>query len=453
MSTIDSQEYVNWFRHSSPYINAYRGKTFVILLPGEALAHDDFANIAHDLNLLNSLGVRLVLVHGARPQIDAALARAGLEGQVHDEVQSTLHNSLRVTDAASLDVIKGVVGRLRIELEAWFSMGLVNSPMHGAEINTVTGNYILAKPFGIHNGVDYAHTGEVRKVDSEAIQKHLEANSIVLVSPLGYSPTGEVFNLTVEEVAAATATALKADKLIIYSHKAGILDQDGEAISQLSADQAKNLIQERVGDAGGDEQLKNLELSVLACMSGVKRSQVVSYQEDGALLMELFTRDGIGTLITQENYESLRPARIDDVGGILELIDPLEKAGILVHRSRELLEKEIDHFTVIEREGTIIACGALYPLEKHCAEIACLVTHRDYQGGQRGQSMLERLEASAREQGINTLFVLTTKTPHWFLERGFQASSVDALPAPKKQLYNFQRNSKVFMKALQGSSG
>lgn len=448
MSKTDSQQYVNWFRHSSPYINAYRGKTFVILLPGEALAHQDFANIAHDLTLLNSLGVRLVLVHGARPQIDAALNQAGLEGEVHNEVQTTLHNSLRVTDAASLDIIKGVVGKLRIELEGWFSMGLVNSPMHGAEINTVTGNYILAKPFGIHNGIDYAYTGEVRKVDHEAIQKHLEANSIVLISPLGYSPTGEVFNLTVDEVAATTAIALKADKLIIYSHKAGILDQAGEAINQLSADQAKTLIQERMSQAGHDEQLKNLQLSVLACMSGVSRSQVVSYQEDGALLIELFTRDGIGTLITQESYESIRPATIDDVGGILELIDPLEKAGMLVHRSRELLENEIEHFTVIEREGTIIACGALYPLENHCAEIACLVTHQDYQGGQRGQSMLEQLESSARKQGIDTLFVLTTKTPHWFLERDFKPSSVDALPEPKKQLYNYQRNSKVFMKSL-----
>lgn len=448
MSKQDSQQYVNWFRHSSPYINAYRGKVFVILLPGEALAHDNFANIAHDITLLNSLGVKLVLVHGARPQIEAALGEKGLIAELHDEVQSSLHTALRVTDTDSLSLIKEVVGKLRIGLEATFSMGLVNSPMHGADINTATGNYILAKPFGIHNGVDYAHTGEVRKVDSEAIQKQLELNNIVLVSNLGYSPTGEVFNLTVEEVASATAIALCADKLLIYSREAGILDQDGEAISQLSAEQAQQLIRDKVSAKGFDEQLKNLELSVRACMATVKRSQVISYAEDGALLTELFTRDGAGTLITQESYESIRPAGIDDVGGILELIQPLEKNGSLVHRSRELLENEIQYFTVIEREGTVIACGALYPLENDCMELACLVTHEEYRGRQRGQTMLDHLLTTAKKAGIRQVFVLTTKTPHWFIERGFESSSVDALPEQKKSLYNYQRNSKVFVKTL-----
>jgi amino-acid N-acetyltransferase len=444
----DTQQYVNWFRHSSPYINAYRGRVFVIMLPGEALAHENFHNIAHDITLLNSLGVKLVLVHGARPQIETALKNAGINAELHDQVQGDLHNDLRVTDGNSLEQIKQIVGKLRVEIEAMFSMGLVNSPMHGANINICSGNFIIAKPYGVHKGIDYSHTGEVRKVDSDAIKKQLAADNIVLLSNLGYSATGEVFNLTVEEVTSATAIALQADKLMLYSSEVGILDKDGSAISKLSAEEAQALIIEKVKTSGADEQLKNLELGVKACLTSVKRSQVISYKEDGALLTELFTRDGSGTLITQESYDEIRNASIKDVGGILELIQPLESEGILVHRSRELLEAEINQFCVIEREGAIIACGALYPQEGNSAEIACIATHTEYRNNNRGQLILEHIERNAIALSISKLFVLTTKTPHWFVERGFKESNIDALPEKKKDLYNFQRNSKIFEKSL-----
>ncbi|MDT8397291.1 MAG: amino-acid N-acetyltransferase [Pseudomonadales bacterium] len=440
--SVDTQQYVNWFRHSSPYINAYRGRVFVIMLPGEAIGHDNFYNIAHDITLLNSLGVKLVLVHGARPQIDAALAAAGLELR--------FHQGFRITDTQSMEYVKEITGRLRIEIEAVFSMGLINSPMHGADITISGGNFIVAQPHGVHAGVDLSRSGTVRKVNHEAIQKQLANGNVVLISSLGYSPTGEIFNLAVEELAAATAIALNADKLLIFGRESGILDQDGEPISKLSADEAQALINEKLSHPGNsdDLQLKNLLLSVQACRATVKRSQVISYVEDGALLTELFTRDGGGTLITRETYEQLRPASIDDVGGILELIEPLEEAGILVHRSRELLETEISRFTVIQREGTIIACGALYPLDDNTGELACVATHADYRDNGRGQTILERIEQNARKMGIVKLYVLTTKTPHWFIERGFKPCAVEALPERKKQLYNYQRNSRVFEKQL-----
>lgn len=445
---MDSKQYVNWFRHSSPFINAYRGKVFVILLPGEAVAHENFWNIANDITLLNSLGVKLVLVHGARPQIDAALLAAGIETELLEKITSQMHNTIRVTDAATLEIIKQVVGKLRIDIEATFSMGLVNSPMHGADIITVSGNYVMAKPFGIQNGIDYGLTGEVRKVESDAIRKQLDTGNIVLISNLGYSTTGEVFSMTVEEVASAVAIALKADKLLIYGNEAGILDEDGERISKMSAEEAQTLIKKKIAENGIDEELRNLELGVRACSATVKRSQVISYEDDGALLIELFTRDGIGTLITQELYEQLRVASIKDVGGILELIEPLEESGVLVHRSRELLESEIEQFYVIEREGMIIACAALYPQDKESGELACMVTHPQYQNGSRGQNLLEQIEKNAKKLGLQKLFVLTTKSPHWFIERGFAESKVDALPEKRKSLYNFQRNSKIFNKPL-----
>ena len=448
MDVIDSKQYVSWFRQSTPYINAYRGEVFVILLPGEAISHDNFWNIAHDITLLNSLGVKLVLCFGARSQIDAALELAGMATQTRDIISHEVHNNIRVTDIPTLDIIKQVVGKLRIDIEAAFSMGLINSPMHGADLTLASGNFTVARPFGIHNGVDFGLTGEVRKVEVDAIRKQFDNGNMVLMSSLGFSPTGEVFNLTVEDVACSTAIALKADKLLIYGNEAGILDQDGERISKLSAEEALALIKQKIAQSGIDDQLRNLELGVKACSATVKRSQVISYEDDGALLIELFTRDGIGTLITQELYEQLRPATIKDVGGILELIEPLEQQGVLVHRSRERLEAEIEQFSVITRDGMIIACAALYPQDSNSAELACLATHPDYRNHNRGQLLLEHVEKSARKLGLNRLFVLTTKSPHWFVERGFVASAVEALPDKKKSLYNYQRNSKIFVKPL-----
>ena len=446
--TDDTSQNVKLFRQALPYINAYRGKVFVILLPGEALANANFSNIAHDITLLNSIGVKLVLVHGARPQIDAAMKTAGLNDEKHDDVHAQLHHQLRVTDAASLEEIKKVVGNLRINIEAKFSADLPNSPMHGADISTVSGNYVSAKPFGVHNGVDYQHTGEVRKVDSDEITRLLDAGKTVLQSNLGFSPSGEVFNLKVEEIAASIAIALTADKLLIYSAESGILDNDGKAISQLNAEDAQALVQEKIASNGMDQQLLNLELATKACKGGVKRAQVISYSEEGALLTELFTRDGTGTLITQENYELLRDASTDDVDSILELIKPLEENGVLVERSKDLLENEIEKFSVIEREGMIIACGSLYPQEDGSGELACLITHPDYRNNNLGQTVLDHIEKNARKEKLKSLFVLTTKTPHWFQERGFEERSIENLPDSKKSLYNYQRNSKIFVKTL-----
>ena len=446
--TDDTSQNVKLFRQALPYINAYRGKVFVILLPGEALANANFSNIAHDITLLNSIGVKLVLVHGARPQIDAAMKTAGLNDEKHDDVHAQLHHQLRVTDAASLEEIKKVVGNLRINIEAKFSTDLPNSPMHGADISTVSGNYVSAKPFGVHNGVDYQHTGEVRKVDSDEITRLLDAGKTVLQSNLGFSPSGEVFNIKVEEIAASIAIALTADKLLIYSAESGILDNDGKAISQLNAEDAQALVQEKIASNGMDQQLLNLELATKACKGGVKRAQVISYSEEGALLTELFTRDGTGTLITQENYELLRDASTDDVDSILELIKPLEEDGVLVERSKDLLENEIEKFSVIEREGMIIACGSLYPQEGGSGELACLITHPDYRNNNLGQTVLDHIEKNARKEKLKSLFVLTTKTPHWFQERGFEERSIENLPDSKKSLYNYQRNSKIFVKTL-----
>lgn len=435
----DAHQFVAGFRHSAPYIHAHRGRTFVIAFSGETIASAGFTGLIHDFALLHSLGIRLVLVHGARPQIEQRLQQQGAE----------LHyaNGLRITDDAALDCVKDAVGALRIDLEAMLSMGLSNTPMSGARIRVASGNFVTAKPLGVRDGVDYCHTGEVRRIDGGALRQQLEDQRMVLLSPLGYSPTGEIFNLSAEEVAMHAAIELRADKLILLIDGPGLV-KGRKPIRQLTPHEAERLL------AGKrtlpEDTIRHLLSATQAAKRGVRRAHLVSQNVDGALLQELFTRDGVGTLVTTDIYEGLRQASIDDVGGILELLEPLETEGVLVRRSRELLEMEIGHFLVVERDGMITACAALYPyLDEACGELACLAVHPDYRGTGRGDSLLVAIEHKANTLGIHRLFVLTTRTAHWFRERGFVPAAVDDLPIKRRNLYNYQRKSKVFIKTLE----
>ena len=435
---LDPQTFVRWFRNSSPYINAFRERTFVIAFGGEMLRDAQFAGLVHDVALLHNLGVRLVLVHGARPQIEERLRARG--------AGIRYVNGLRLTDATALECVKEAAGTLRIEIEALLSMGLANSPMAGADIRVVSGNFVTAQPLGVREGVDYQHTGEVRSVDAAAIARALDARALVLLSPVGYSPTGEVFNLSAEDVATAAAVHLKADKLIYLVDGPGLLDEQGTLLRELSPSEAEAALATRELPAPIQ---RGLISAVHACRKQVRRVHLIDRHVDGSLVLELFTRDGIGTLVTGEAYEGTRQATIADVGGILELIRPLEEEGVLVRRSRERLEMEINHFVVVERDGTVIACTALYPFpEEQVGEVACMAVHPDYRSQGRGDGLLRYVERQARGLGIRRLFVLTTRTAHWFQERGFVAGEIQDLPVQKQTMYNYQRRSKVFIKPL-----
>lgn len=434
-----SNDQVQWFRNFSPYINAHRGRTFVVLLSGEVLDTPRLPTLVHDLALLNALGIRLVLVHGARPQIAERLETAGLE--------TRFEHHTRITDSQALDTVAAAVGALRLRLEGLFSMGLANSPMHKAAIQLISGNFVIAKPMGVRHGFDYQHTGEVRRIEVDSIRHQVDAGNVVLLSPLGSSPTGELFNLNAEEVASTAAIALNADKLILLGDGVRIADVQGKLLRELTPHEAGRLLAD--GQLGDGLPERQLTAACLAASNGVARAHLLDASEDGALLKELFTRDGCGTMVTRETYETLRNARIDDVGGILELLKPLEANGTLVRRSRERLENEIQRFIIIERDGMVIACAALYAFpEERTGELACIVVHPRYRNGERGLQMLRHLERHAREQGLTSLFVLTTRTAHWFQEQGFEAATVKSLPVQRQHLYNWQRNSKVFVKAL-----
>jgi amino-acid N-acetyltransferase len=438
MPALPDGNFVTWFRSVAPYFHAFRGKTFVVAFGGELVAEGRFVTLAHDLNLLHSAGIRIVLVHGSRPQIEAQLKTR--------KARSRYHKGLRVTDPVALECVKAAVGWLRVEIDALLSLGLPNTPMAGAAINTVSGNFITAQPMGVHDGVDYLHTGSVRKVDAHAIRACLDAGNIVVVSPIGYSPTGEVFNLSMEDVAVATGAALGASKLVFFSD-AALLDADGRVLPELSANEAERLL------ARGEHLTADTRLylahAVEAVRAGVERAHVIARSVDGALLAELFTHEGSGSMITADKLERLRSATIDDVGGILRLIEPLEADGTLVRRGRELLEREIGRFVVLEHDRLIVGCAALYPFPRAKAgELAGLAVRPEHRRAGHGEKLLGAIEAHARAAGMKKLFVLTTRTSQWFVERGFLPASPDALPSEKRALYNWQRRSKVLVKPL-----
>jgi amino-acid N-acetyltransferase len=439
MELSDTYAYVSWFRGSAPYINAHRGKTFVIYFGGEAVADARFPTLLHDFALLNSLGIRLVLVHGIRPQIDERLNNRNQ--------MARFHAGLRITDGGALECVKEAAGTVRVEIEALLSMGLANSPMAGARIRVASGNFVTARPVGVRDGVDFQHTGEVRRIDATGIRAALDRGDVVLLSAVGYSPTGEIFNLRSEEVATAAAIALKAHKLLLLGEEDCVSSRDGQLIRQLTTDEAHALLDEPV--SCNASVIPDIEAATQACSQGVDRAHTLNWQTDGALLLELFTRDGIGTLISQAPFEAMRPAAVGDVPGILDLIVPLEKQGVLVARSRERLEGEITDYTVIERDGTVIGCAALHDFpDARMGELACLVLHPDYRGCQRGERLLTHIEQLAKSHALSRLFVLTTRTAHWFRERGFEPADIEALPDDRRSVYNTQRNSKVLIKTL-----
>jgi amino-acid N-acetyltransferase len=329
-------------------------------------------------------------------------------------------------------------------------------------VRLISGSFLEAQPVGVVDGVDFLLSGTVREVDAQTIHHALDNGDIVFVTNIGYSPSGESFNLAMEDVAASVASALDAEKLIFLIDAPGLPPLPGaktkrakaqEISRELAAAEAEMLYKAAAQSPElakmSEDTLRALDASVRAAKGGVTRTHVVPRNIDGAILMELFSYNGIGTMISEARLEVIREATPDDVGGVVKLIEPLEADGTLVRRGREKLLAEITQFSVVEHDGVIAGCAALYPFHKEStAEMACFVVGKNYRGRNYGEELLARMEVKARQMRIKRLFVLTTRTAHWFIEHGFVEGTLDDLPEAKQALYNYQRQSKIFVKKL-----
>ena len=445
MSLVFPHTFIPWFRAVAPYIHAYRGKTFVVGIAGELIAAGKLNHFVQDLAILHAMGIKVVLVHGFRPQLSEQLATKGHSAR--------FSQGQRITDAVALDCAEEAAGQLRFEIEAAFSQGLPNTPMANATVRVISGNFLTARPVGIVDGVDFMHSGVVRRVDAAALRRTIDIGAVVLLSPFGFSPTGEAFNLTMEDVATATAVALQADKLLFMTEVAGIVenrnDPDSAIDTELALADAKRLLAALPAPVLPTDLAFYLQHCVKACEAGVERSHILPFAVDGAILLEVFTHDGIGTMVVDEKLETLHEAVADDVGGIIQLIEPFERDGTLVRRERTEIERDIANYTVIEHDGVIFGCAALYPYpEARTAEMAALTVSPQVQGQGDGERILKRIEQRARAAGLDSIFVLTTRTMHWFLKRGFVGVDPDWLPDARKRKYNWDRRSQVLVKKL-----
>jgi amino-acid N-acetyltransferase len=431
-------QFVAFFRQVAPYIHSFRNCTFVIAFGGELVAENRLNALVQDLSLLNALGIKLVVCHGSRPQVNEQMELKGIVGQ--------FERGMRITTKEALECAKEAAGEIRLDIEALFSQGLPNTPMQGARVRVVSGNFVTARPVGVVDGIDYQHTGRVRKIDGEALKQSINADAVVLLSPLGFSPTGEAFNLAMEEVATQAAIALNADKLIFLTETPALIDADGEPITELEYDDAERLL---ASNTFPEVESYFLRHAIKACKGGVERAHLVPYSRDGACLLEVFTHDGIGTMITEEALESLREATIEDVGSIISLIEPLENDGTLVPRGRDKIERDLNLFSVLEHDGRIFGCAVLYefPNEK-MGEMACLVVSQQAQGTGDGERILKHIEQRAKAAGLKKIFVLTTRTMHWFLKRGFVQATIEDLPPARQSKYDWSRKSQVLIKTL-----
>jgi len=409
---------LDWFRNTAPYINTHRGTTVVVGLRHGATTHHNFINVVHDLALMQSLGLRLVIVHEHQPI------------------------PLTPVPSEAMPTLIASILEARTHIERMFSMGLPNSPLHNARLRVISGNFVTARPVGVINGIDHGARGLVRHVDVGGITHALDGSSICLLSALGYSPAGELFALDALEVMRVVGRSIGADKLIIMSDFNGIKAQDGSLYRQLTVDSARAV-------TATADQRECIELACDACDVGIPRAHLISFQADGGLVKELYTHDGVGTMISPDEYEQVKLAEAHDLAGVIELIRPLQLEGLLVERSNDQIERDLGHYTVVTKDSRVIACAALIKnKESDIAEIASVATHPDYRDAGWGERLVDRLVEDAKKSNISRVYVRTTQTGHWFQELGFNAANETELPDIERQKAQYDRNSNILIRLL-----
>jgi amino-acid N-acetyltransferase len=414
------------------YIPQFRDKTFILAVDGAIVTDENFATLLLDVAVLRSLNIRVVLVHGASAQIKAL-------GEEQKIQPSNLDGS-GITDAGTLQLALTAANRLTHEILEGLSAN---------DLRAASTNVIIAHPMGILQGVDHLFTGKVERVDAALLQTLLAQDVVPVIPPLGFDGDGKTYRVNSDGVAVAVAEALKAIKLIFITAQDG-LRYNNQLIRQMLVSELQNLLQQN--SAGfAPEILSKAQHAALACKAGVPRVHIINGRVDEGLLAEVFSNDGIGTLVYANEYQQIRSARKKDVRAIQMLTKAAVEAEELVKRSKTAIEKNLGDYFIFEIDKNPVACVALhvYPEQKK-GELACLYVNSSHENQGIGRKLIQFIENKARETGLNELLTLSTQAFTYFQSKGgFIEGTPDNLPPPRREKYEQSgRNSKILVKKL-----
>ncbi|MDG2214858.1 MAG: amino-acid N-acetyltransferase [Verrucomicrobiota bacterium] len=414
------------------YIPRFRGNTFVIAADGAVVSHANFANLLLDIAVLNSLNIRVVLVHGAAEQIaqlanEQSLKPSNLDGN-------------GITDDATLKLVLTAANGLTHEILEGFTKN---------DLRAANANAITAQPLGILNGVDHQNTGQIERIDTKLLQTLLSQGITPVIPPLGFDGEGNTFHLSSDSVAQFTAVSLQASKLIFVSTEDG-LQMEGEIIRQILSTELKNLLTNHP-DKIPSAQRSKAQHAAEACEGGVPRAQLINGLVTEGLLAEVFSNEGIGTLVYANEYRQIRPAEKTDAANIMRLSHEAMRQNRLVVRTEELIQSHLDDYFLYEIDDNPIGCVALHQFPDHkTAELAHLYVKASHTNQGIGQKLVKFAQKHAQEQGLTKLITLSTQSFAYFENKfGFKEGTSEDLPPARHELYKSQsRNSKILIKYL-----
>jgi len=445
----DSLSQVELIREAFHYQSRFEGSTMVFKIDFPVTEDPGFPYLMKDLALLAQTGFKVVIVPGARESIDAVLGQYEIVSSY--SVSGDSHEPTRITEARAIPFV---------EMAAFHVATRFMTLLSGSRVDAVIGNFVRARGLGVVNGVDMGHTGTVDKIYTDAISRVLRLGMVPILPCIGWSPSGKPYNVPSDEIALEVSMALGAVKLFIVSAHGGLRQQDFSfsgpietrsdgSIVRLTPLEAETVIASanastNANDSAAATVLRELRLALRASRAGVDRVHIIDSREEGAVLKELFSNLGAGTMIYADEYESIRPIHSRNLPDVLRLMEPLMQEGVLVRRTAEQIQEKKDDYVVFEIDGSIHACGALHDWGDGQGEIAAVATDPLCAGMNLGRRIVGYLIEKARKSSMRRVFVLTTQTQDWFESLGFCETTVNSLPAQKQQSYDQSRKSKVF---------
>ena len=435
MDSSQMREHVDLIREVFSYNRRFQDALFVLKIDSPIIDHPYFSLLVKDLALLHQNGIKIIIIPGAHDRINEILTQYKIPYDSARGVRISSEESINFIKMAAFDVCNKVMTLLS-----------------GNGIYSVIGNWVKARALGVVDGVDFKHTGQVERIRTEAVNTLLNEGHIPIFPCIGWNSNGDPYNVSSDELARVIAQSMQASKLFFLSAEDVLtnqsctipddvsLSQDGR-LSKLSLSQAEHFIKLNENNPLSDK----IHCAIAACQEGVDRVHILDGRIEGAVLKEIFSNLGIGTMVYSNIYERIRPMKRRDISSVLSLMKPFVDNGILIPRSREQLEEKLDDYVVYAMDGILHGCAALHRYGNQKAEIAGLAVDNQFVHLKIGKKIVFYLLEKGKEAGLNEIFVLTTKTSDWFLNMGFVPAGLEALPEEKRLQYNRNRNSRILV--------